>query len=229
MPAATAAPEPDEEPPVEIPRVARVACRAKRRALPQPEGEVLQLVFPVITAPASRRRSTTTASSVGTTTGVRRPPLVIGTPATAMQSFTPTVLPARGPSGDSSYLAETDEGVVRILLWRRGPTRIAVKMPQRRWGLVQFLDAGYSPPATRSRRLRGQTAPRESDAGGGGRRTRRPGRSSGGACSPRLGIDPSGPPLFRNDIVAFRTTWWHGRPTPAPAACAPSVMITTVT
>src|ERR1700727_3580446 len=84
-PAATAAPEPDEDPPVAKAGLTGLREAPKAEPSPRPRARSSRFVFPVMVAPASRTRSTTTASSVGTTAGARRPPLVVGTPATARQ------------------------------------------------------------------------------------------------------------------------------------------------
>src|SRR5690349_7936916 len=57
--------------------------------------------LPVIVAPASSRRRTMVASVLGTKPSTVADPLVIGTPATAVLSFTATVRPASGPVADS--------------------------------------------------------------------------------------------------------------------------------
>src|SRR4029079_14794030 len=61
-----------------------------------PKSSMLSL--PAITPPASRMRSTTTASALGTYAASREP-FVVGTPATETLSLTPTVRPRSGPSG----------------------------------------------------------------------------------------------------------------------------------
>ena len=70
---------------------------------PAPENEQSSaLVLPRTVAPASRRRVTTVASTSGMKPSSSRLPFIIGTPATQIASFTPTVLPASGPSGAPS-------------------------------------------------------------------------------------------------------------------------------
>ena len=53
--------------------------------------------LPATVAPASSRRRTIVASVRGTKPSTVAEPLVIGTPATAVLSFTATVRPASGP------------------------------------------------------------------------------------------------------------------------------------
>jgi hypothetical protein len=97
-PAATAALEPEEEPPAE--RLGSIGFRAAPKTLvsPKPDAEKSsRLSFPAIVPPAARMRSTTTASCTGVYESVRDP-FVSGTPATAMLSLMPTRRPASGPS-----------------------------------------------------------------------------------------------------------------------------------
>ena len=61
-----------------------------------------QTDLPVTVTPASSRRVTTVASRDGTKPSIRREPLAIGTPATAVLSLTASVRPASGPSGAPS-------------------------------------------------------------------------------------------------------------------------------
>ena len=102
--AASTAPEPTADPaPPDDPPAVREGSRGFRagpKALitpvaPPPWSSMLRV--PAIDPPACRIRSTTTESNVGTKGG-KTDPLVIGTPATAMLSFTPNRQPARGPS-----------------------------------------------------------------------------------------------------------------------------------
>src|SRR4029079_8220033 len=97
-PAATAALDPPDEPPGECDGLSGFLGGPKTLLSPKPDAEKSsRFVLPTITPPASRSVSTTTASCCGVYERVRDP-LVSGTPATAMLSFTPMRFPASGPS-----------------------------------------------------------------------------------------------------------------------------------
>src|ERR1700730_4948560 len=66
--------------------------------------------FPTIHPPASKIRSTTTASALGVYDAVADA-FVVGTPATSMLSLIPTDLPASGPS----VFPRTSQSVVKTL------------------------------------------------------------------------------------------------------------------
>jgi hypothetical protein len=67
--------------------------------------------LPAIVAPAASSRRTTVASRLGTKPSIDAEPLTIGTPATAMLSFTATVRPASGPSAVSVIAVRTDHAL----------------------------------------------------------------------------------------------------------------------
>ena len=71
---------------------------------------------PRIVAPASSTRSTTVASNSGTYPSRVDDPFIIGTPATAILSFTATVRPASGPCGGAVDLGPPVPRVERVVL-----------------------------------------------------------------------------------------------------------------
>ena len=103
MPAATAAPEPPEEPP------GVWLMFHGLRAVPRSESSVMPLapnsgvfVLPKMTRPASRKRCVTTACSVATSRSRERDPLVVAKPAySCARSLTRNGTPAKGPSSSS--------------------------------------------------------------------------------------------------------------------------------
>src|SRR5579872_4125192 len=97
-PAVTAAPTPPDEPPAEC--VGLRGLRGGPNTLDSPNAPAdasSRFSLPVIVPPASRIRSTTTASSSGVY-DIVRDPLLIGIPATAMLSLTPIRFPSSGPA-----------------------------------------------------------------------------------------------------------------------------------
>ena len=104
MPAATAAPEPPDEPPGVCP-----VCQGFRAA-PHSSGSVTPFapnsgvfVLPNTTSPASRKRWVTSACSVATSAARARQPLDVGKPAySCPRSFTRKGTPANGPARSGS-------------------------------------------------------------------------------------------------------------------------------
>ena len=104
MPAATAAPDPPDEPP------GVWAVRQGLRAAPQSSGSVTPFapnsgvfVLPNITSPASRKRCVTRACRSATSSARARDPHEVGKPAYSWpRSFTRNGTPAKGPDRDGS-------------------------------------------------------------------------------------------------------------------------------
>src|SRR5207342_306325 len=96
--AATAAPEPPDDPPgTRVPSHGfRVTPKAEF-SFDEPMANSSQLSLPRSTAPARLRRVTTVASYAGTKRSRMRDAAVVRTPAVQMTSFTPTGTPASGP------------------------------------------------------------------------------------------------------------------------------------
>ncbi len=72
--------------------------------------------LPATTAPASRSRATTVASTAGTNPSTVREPFIIGTPATAVLSLTATRRPASGPSVAPPISVVTYQALFSFLL-----------------------------------------------------------------------------------------------------------------
>ncbi len=98
-PAATAAAEPDDEPPVI--RVGSCGLRAGPVAETSPVGPCANswvCSFATTTAPAARNRATAGASAAaGGASASTFEPQRVGSPATSMRSFTPRATPCSGP------------------------------------------------------------------------------------------------------------------------------------
>jgi hypothetical protein len=92
MRAATAAAEPDDEPPG-----VRDACQGFRVTAGSLNANSVVWSFPRITAPALRRRATHVASSRGVVSAKPRAPAVVVSPAASMMSLSPIGTPWRGP------------------------------------------------------------------------------------------------------------------------------------
>jgi hypothetical protein len=93
MPAASAAPDPPLEPPGMWSRFHGLRVVG----VMTPNANSCVCVFPTMTAPASRSRSTTAPSLVGTLPAIVRELDVVSTPAVSTRSFTPTETPCSGP------------------------------------------------------------------------------------------------------------------------------------
>src|SRR5262249_20840435 len=98
-PAATAAAEPDEEPPVKRVTSCGLRGRSKSPGTPEPHALVgpFMLFLPITRPPAASTRLTTVASKSGMYPSIPYEPRVRGTPATAMWSLKLTVFPTSGP------------------------------------------------------------------------------------------------------------------------------------
>ena len=117
-PAATAAPEPEDDPPALRSRAQGLPVRPPTADHPDVEraermfAHSERLVVPRITAPASRSRRTSGASRVAGRPTRLVAPAVEGSPATSMLSFTRTGTPWRGPEGSDRSQARASEMAV---------------------------------------------------------------------------------------------------------------------
>ena len=108
-------------------RVDRVAAGPNALVSPRPdEPKSSMFSFPTIVPPAARIRSTTTASWTGVKR-VSREPFVVGTPASEMLSFRPDRQAGERAAAGALDVAAADEGVVRVLLGRGAPARVALR------------------------------------------------------------------------------------------------------
>ena len=99
MPAATSAALPLDEPPLVRAGSQGLRTGPLLAVWEAPEKQrSSQTALPAMTAPASRRRVTTVASTLGTNPRTVSDPFIIGTPATATLSLIATRRPASGPS-----------------------------------------------------------------------------------------------------------------------------------
>src|SRR5215470_12605795 len=96
--AATAAPEPPEEPPgTRVPSHGLRVVPSAEFSVDDPMANSSQLSLPTTTAPAARRRAVTVASYAGTNDSRMREPAVVRRPRVQITSFKPIGAPARGP------------------------------------------------------------------------------------------------------------------------------------
>src|SRR5262245_35998927 len=126
--AATAAPEPPEDPPG-----TRSPCHGLRVApnaefsFDEPMANSSQLSLPRTTAPARFRRATTVASYGGTKCSRMREPAVVRIPAVQMMSLTPTGTPASGPGSSPAAMRRSMASAAArasvSLTVRNAPTR----------------------------------------------------------------------------------------------------------
>ncbi len=110
IPVARAAAPPPVEPPalLEGSHGFRVLPNTSLNVLP-PAANSGQLVLPRITAPATRSRCTTSASSEGTWSLNSGDPYVVRRPATGVTSLMPTGSPHRGPGASPPARSRSSE------------------------------------------------------------------------------------------------------------------------
>ena len=108
MPAATLAPEPPLVPPGICSGFQGLRhCPNTGFVVTTPNANSCILALPISTAPAARRRRTTSASSFGTWSAKNRAPLVVRMPAVAILSFKVIVMPCNRPSQRPSAAARS--------------------------------------------------------------------------------------------------------------------------
>ena len=146
--AATAAPEPPLEPPGIRSGAAGLTTAPKASfAEVAPNASSCMFALPRITAPAARRRSVTSASSVGVRSAKSREPTVVGTPATSMLSLSTIGMPSSGSrcprlrrASTSRACASASSGVIVIIA-----CMVCARFEPLQKRLGQ-LDGGYAAP-----------------------------------------------------------------------------------